>query len=288
MKPHKDFTESDMKHPVRIGEITLQEDGPFFLIAGPCVIESEDLAVQVADFLKALGDDLDIPILFKTSYDKANRTAIDSFRGPGIEKGLEIIGRIKERTGLPVLSDVHLPAEAERAGGILDVIQIPAFLCRQTDLLTTAARTGRPINIKKGQFLSPWDVEQAVNKVTAAGNRQVILTERGSFFGYNNLVVDMRSIPAMKTLGFPVVFDATHSVQLPGGAGNRSGGQREYIEPLARAAVAAGANGVFMEVHPDPDKALCDGPNAIPLQQLRPLADRLKQIHRLVRTNNEK
>ena len=271
-----------MIHPVTIGDFTVREEGPFFLIAGPCVIESEALTLKVACFLKEIGESLDIPVIFKTSYDKANRTSISSYRGPGIEKGLEIIQKVKEKTGLPVLSDVHRLEEIPGAAAVLDVLQIPAFLCRQTDLLAAAAGTGLPINVKKGQFLSPLDMKSVADKVVSQGNRRLLLTERGSSFGYNNLVVDMRAIPLMKTLGFPVIFDATHSVQLPGGAGTSSGGQREFVEHLSRAAVAAGCNGVFLEVHPAPDSALCDGPNSLPLDKLASLLTLLKDIHRMV------
>jgi 2-dehydro-3-deoxyphosphooctonate aldolase (KDO 8-P synthase) len=207
---------------------------------------------------------------------------MDSYRGPGVNRGLEIIEKVKEETGLAVLSDVHEIPQIEKAAKILDIIQIPAFLCRQTDLILAAARTGLPVNIKKGQFLSPWEIEPVIKKVTSTGNRRILITERGTSFGYNNLVVDMRSIAIMKRFGFPVIFDATHSVQLPGGGGTSSGGQREFVEYLARAAVAAGAHGVFMEVHPHPDSALCDGPKSIPLNQIRPLLGLLKEIHRLV------
>lgn len=271
-----------MGYPVQLGDLTINKKGPFFIIAGPCVIESEELTLRVAKFLKETSEAMDIPVIFKTSYDKANRTSMESFRGPGIESGLETIRRVKEETGLTVLSDVHSAEDVQKAAEILDIIQIPAFLCRQTDLLLAAAKTGRAVNIKKGQFISPGEMEQAVRKVTSTGNNNVILTERGSFFGYNNLVVDFRSIPIMKGLDFPVVFDATHSVQLPGGSGTCSGGQREFVENLARAAVAAGADGVFMEVHPDPDSALCDGPNSLPLDQVRPIVGLLKEIHTLV------
>jgi len=275
-----------MIEPVTIGGFTVREKGPLFLIAGPCVIENEDVTLKVADFLKGTAESLGIPVIFKTSYDKANRTSLSSYRGPGIDEGLEIIRKVKEKTGLPVLSDVHSPEEAARASEVLDVLQIPAFLCRQTDLLLAAARTGLPMNVKKGQFLSPLDMRGVAEKVVSTGNRRLLLTERGSSFGYNNLVVDIRSIPLMKTIGFPVVFDATHSVQLPGGAGTSSGGQREFVEHLSKAAVAAGANGVFMEVHPDPDSALCDGPNSLPLEQMRPLLTLLMDIHRLVHGND--
>jgi len=277
---------SSMIEPVTIGSFTVREEGPFFLIAGPCVIKNEDLTLKTADFLKETSDSLGIPVIFKTSYDKANRTSLSSYRGPGIDEGLEIIRKVKEKTGLPVLSDVHQLREVPKASEVLDVLQIPAFLCRQTDLLLEAARTGLPMNVKKGQFLSPLDMRGVAEKVVSTGNRRLLLTERGSFFGYNNLVVDIRSIPLMKTIGFPVIFDATHSVQLPGGAGTSSGGQREFVENLSRAAVAAGANGVFMEVHPDPDSALCDGPNSLPLEQVRPLLTLLIDIHRLVHGND--
>jgi 2-dehydro-3-deoxyphosphooctonate aldolase (KDO 8-P synthase) len=274
--------EKVMGNTVYAGNIRIDEKGPFFIIAGPCVIESEEITMKVASFLKETSEKLDIPIIFKTSYDKANRTSVSSYRGPGIEKGLEIIMKVKEKTGLPVLSDIHGPDEVDRAAEVLDVIQIPAFLSRQTDLLVKAGKSGKTINIKKGQFVSPVDFEQAVKKVLSTGNRNIMLTERGTFFGYNNLVVDFRGIPIMKNFGFPVVFDATHSVQLPGGDGTSSGGERKYAAYLARAAVAAGANGVFMEVHPDPDKALCDGPNSLPLNEVKPLLILLKDIHTLV------
>ncbi|MBN2124119.1 MAG: 3-deoxy-8-phosphooctulonate synthase, partial [Deltaproteobacteria bacterium] len=219
---------------------------------------------------------------FKASYDKANRTSVDSYRGPGLRKGLEILRLVKEETGLPLLSDVHSTVEVEEAARILDVLQIPAFLSRQTDLLLAAARTGLPVNVKKGQFLSPWDMKQAVGKVTSTGNRRILLTERGTTFGYNNLVVDIRGIAVMRGFGYPVVFDATHSVQLPGGGGSVSGGQREFVVHLSRAAVAAGADGVFMEVHPEPESALCDGPNSLPLDEVEPLLGVLKTIHSVV------
>lgn len=273
-----------MKETIQIANLTIEENGPFFLIAGPCVIEDEKTTLRVATFLKETSEAMDLPVIFKTSYDKANRTALDSFRGLGVDRGLEIIQRVKEETGLPVLSDVHEMDEIEKAAKVLDVIQIPAFMCRQTNLILGAAGTGLPINIKKGQFLSPWEMEPLIGKITSTGNRKVFITERGTTFGYNNLVVDMRSIAIIKDFGFPVVFDATHSVQLPGSGGTSSWGQREFVEYLARAAVAAGANGVFMEVHPNPDSALCDGPNSLPLDQVRPLLAMLKKIHRLIRS----
>lgn len=273
-----------MNNVIKIGPLEISADGPFFLIAGPCVIENEKTTLEIAHFLKETGEVLDIPIIFKTSYDKANRTSLSSFRGPGKEKGLEIIQKVKKETGLPALSDVHQTEDIKEAADVLDVIQIPAFLCRQTDLLLAAARTGLPVNIKKGQFLSPWDMEHTIQKITSVGNHDIFLTERGTSFGYNNLVVDIRSIAIMKNFGFPVVFDATHSVQLPGGQGTSSGGQREFVSYLSKAAVAAGADGVFMEVHPEPDAALCDGPNSIPLRELRPLLVMLKKIHELTKS----
>ncbi len=273
-----------MDNAIKIGDFEINTNGPFFLIAGPCVIESEATTLEVAHFLKETCAELDIPVIFKSSYDKANRTSLNSFRGPGIKSGLEVLQKVKQETGLPVLSDVHQTSDVEEAAKILDVIQIPAFLCRQTDLLFAAARTGLPVNIKKGQFLAPLDMEHAVKKVGLANNHSILLTERGSSFGYNNLVVDIRSIAIMKNFGFPVVFDATHSVQLPGGQGTSSGGQREFVSCLSRAAVAAGADGVFLEVHPDPDSALCDGPNSLPLHELRPLLTMLKGIHSYIRS----
>jgi 2-dehydro-3-deoxyphosphooctonate aldolase (KDO 8-P synthase) len=271
---------------IQIGGLAISEKGPFFVIAGPCVIESEETTRRVASFLKETSESLEIPVIFKASYDKANRTSLQSYRGPGLERGLEILQKVKEETGLALLSDVHEPAEAVKAGQVLDVIQIPAFLCRQTSLLLAAGRTGLPVNIKKGQFLSPWEMQQAIHKLESTGNRRLLLTERGTFFGYNNLVVDIRSIAVMRQFGFPVIFDATHSVQLPGNAGTSTGGQREFIEPLSRAALAAGAHGLFIEVHPDPDSALCDGPNSLPLHQIKPLLALLKEIYGLVRSRS--
>lgn len=270
--------------PLHIRGLTLEEKGPFFVIAGPCVIEGSEITLKVAAFLRETSESLGIPVIFKSSYDKANRTSVGSYRGPGLDRGLEVLQRVKEETGLPLLSDVHQTEEVQKAAQVLDVIQIPAFLCRQTNLLVAAGKTGLAVNIKKGQFLSPWELEQAITKVVSTGNRSLLLTERGSSFGYNNLVVDIRSIPVMKGFGYPVVFDATHSVQLPGQAGLSSGGQREFVDPLSRAAVAAGANGVFLEVHPSPESALCDGPNSLPLSQVRPLLALLREIHGLVRS----
>jgi 2-dehydro-3-deoxyphosphooctonate aldolase (KDO 8-P synthase) len=269
---------------MKIGQLKVDANGPFFLIAGPCVIEDKTITLKAAHFLRQIGEDLQIPVIFKTSYDKANRTSLGSFRGPGLEQGLEIIQEVKNQTRLPVLSDVHTPDDVGRAAEVLDVVQIPAFLCRQTDLIVAASLSGLPVNIKKGQFVSPWEIGQAIEKVTSSGNHSVLVTERGTSFGYNNLVVDMRSVPIMKRYGFPVVFDATHSVQLPGGDGTKSGGQREFVSNLSRAAVAAGADGVFMEIHPDPDSALCDGPNSLPFQEVKPLLSMLKEIHGLIRS----
>jgi len=259
------------------------EKKDFFVIAGPCVMESYDLMEQVAltcaDVCRRLG----VTYIFKSSYDKANRTSISSFRGPGIKKGLQWLAKVKEKLSIPVLTDVHSPREAMEAAAVADVLQIPAFLCRQTDLVVAVARTGRIVNIKKGQFLAPWDVRNVVEKITVVGNKKILLTERGTCFGYNTLVVDMCSIPVMRQLGYPVVFDATHSVQKPGGMGGCSGGNREFVPYLARAAVAAGADGVFLEVHPDPDQALCDGPNSWPLREFERLLVELVSIFSLVR-----
>jgi 2-dehydro-3-deoxyphosphooctonate aldolase (KDO 8-P synthase) len=275
-----------MMDPIQIGGLTVKEKGAFFAIAGPCVIENEETTLRVASFLRETSESLDIPVIFKSSYDKANRTSLQSYRGPGVDRGLEILQKVREKTGLALLSDVHEPGEVTKAARVLDVLQIPAFLCRQTSLLLAAGKTGLPVNIKKGQFLSPWEMQHAIQKVVSTGNRRLLLTERGTFFGYHNLVVDIRSIAVMKNFGFPVVFDATHSVQLPGQAGTSTGGQREFIEPLSRAALAAGANGIFMEVHPDPDSALCDGPNSLPLSKIKPVLALLKEIYGLVRSRS--
>ncbi len=244
---------------------------PLLLIGGPCALESEDLARRVAQTMQDICFRLGLTYVFKASFDKANRTSIDSYRGPGLEEGLRILQRIREEMGIPVVSDIHDQAQVRPAAEVLDVLQIPAFLCRQTDLLIAAARTGKPINLKKGQFVSPWDMKNAVAKIRAGGKSRVMLVERGSSFGYNNLVVDMRSLPVMRSFDCPVIFDATHSVQLPGGAGGASGGQRQFIAPLARAAVAVGIDGLFLEIHPDPEHALCDGPNSMPLDKVENL-----------------
>lgn len=255
---------------------------PLLLIGGPCALESAELACTVAGAMKEICNRLGINYVFKASFDKANRTSITSYRGPGLAEGLATLARIREELQVPVISDIHEVWQVEPAAEVLDIIQIPAFLCRQTDLLTAAARTGKPVNVKKGQFVSPWDMANVVNKLRESGSTKVMLVERGASFGYNNLVVDMRSLPVMRGLGCPVIFDATHSVQLPGGAGGASGGQREFIAPLTRAAMAAGIDGLFMEIHPAPDRALCDGPNSMPLAEVEELLRRLLRIRNAV------
>ncbi len=263
--------------PVRAG-------GPeLFLIAGPCVIESERHARSMAERIARIASDAGVPYIFKSSFDKANRTSVSSFRGPGLEEGLRVLGAIRRDLGIPVLTDIHDASQVEPAAEVIDVLQIPAFLCRQTDLLVAAAKTGRTINVKKGQFLAPWDMKNVVDKLVQAGSERIVLTERGSSFGYNTLVVDMRSFPVMRRFGWPVVYDVTHSLQRPGGLGNASGGDSEYIEYLARAGVACGVDGVFMEVHDDPANALSDGPNALPLERLAPLLASLTAIHQISR-----
>ena len=272
-----------MAHVFRIGKFRVGAGQPLFLIAGPCVIESERHALKMAERLSATARELGVPFIFKASYDKANRTSLDSYRGPGLARGLEILARIKKSFGIPVLTDVHDVSHVGPAAEVCDVIQVPAFLSRQTDLLLEAGRSGAVVNIKKGQFLSPWDVRHAVEKVASTGNQRILVTERGTTFGYNNLVVDMRGLAVMKQFGYPVVLDVTHSLQLPGGQGTRSGGQPEFIETLARAGVAAGVDGVFMEVHDRPAQALSDGPNALLLRRFKPLAARLRDLGRFVR-----
>ena len=256
-----------------------RRSGPFFLISGPCVIENPRHPGQVAARLKEITSALGIPFVFKASYDKANRSSLGSYRGPGLEKGLEILADVRARHRVAILTDVHDVSEVEKAAEVADVLQIPAFLCRQTDLVVAAARTGRIVNVKKGQFMAPWDMKGPLAKAAATGNRKVMVTERGFSFGYNNLVVDMRSFPALRALGFPVVFDVTHSVQRPGGLGDRSGGDRHFVDTLAPAGVAAGVNGLFMEVHENPDRALSDGPNSYRLGALKALLTRLLRIH---------
>jgi 2-dehydro-3-deoxyphosphooctonate aldolase (KDO 8-P synthase) len=267
---------------VTVQNVTFGPGAPLALIAGPCVIEGAEACLTVARGLQAICAEVGLPWVFKASYDKANRSSGRSFRGPGLEEGLAALAHVRDTLGVPVTTDVHETADVERVAEVVDLVQIPAFLCRQTDLIAAAARTGRPVNVKKGQFLAPWDARNVVEKFHDAGGTQLLLTERGVSFGYNNLVVDMRSFPIMRGFGVPVVFDATHSVQLPGGQGRASGGQREFVPPLLRAAVAAGVDGLFMEVHNDPDQALCDGPNMVPLEELRPLLETAKRIHELV------
>jgi len=268
---------------VTIGNVRFGGNNPLVLIAGPCVIENEVTTLAVADNLKKICTDLGVGLIFKASYDKANRTSVNSFRGPGLIEGLRILSRVKEVHGLPVLSDVHDITQVGPAAEVLDVIQVPAFLSRQTDLLVAIGETGRVVNVKKGQFLAPWDMKNAVDKVESTGNRNIILTERGASFGYNNLVTDMRSLVIMRNLGCPVVFDATHSVQLPGGAGTASAGQRQFVGDLSRAATAVGIDGLFWEVHECPDEALCDGPNSLFLADVRPMLEKIMAIDKLVK-----
>jgi 2-dehydro-3-deoxyphosphooctonate aldolase (KDO 8-P synthase) len=265
--------------PVRIGSLEVGAGHPLIFIVGPCVIESHSHAVDLATAIRDIGARTGVPVIFKASYDKANRTSGTSFRGPGLEAGLRTLADIRARTGLPILTDVHEPAHAAAAAAVADVLQIPAFLSRQTDLITAAAKTGRAVNVKKGQFLSPKDMRHVIAKVTAAGNESVLVTERGVSFGYNNLVVDMRAFPMLRELGYPVIFDVTHSLQLPGGGDGVSAGLAQYIEPLASAGVAAGVDGVFMEVHEEPSQAKSDAANALRLDLLEPLILKLKRIH---------
>ena len=273
-----------MTPPVSITEsLSVGGGAPLALIAGPCVIESEAHCLALAERLRKLAAERGFPLVFKASFDKANRTSLRSYRGPGLEKGLEILARVKREVGVPVLSDVHEPAQAAPAAEVLDVLQIPAFLCRQTDLLVAAAATGRALNVKKGQFLAPEDLGPIVEKVRSTGNRRLLLTERGTSFGYHNLVVDMRSLPILRSFEVPVVFDATHSVQMPGGQGDRSGGRPEFIEPLARAAVAVGIDALFVEVHDDPSRALSDASTALPLERLGPLLEKVRAVDAALR-----
>ena len=269
---------------IKIGNIKIGGQNSLAFIAGPCVIESEETTLSIAGKLKDYSEKYNIPLIFKSSYDKANRTSVNSYRGPGIDEGLRILKKVKKEFNLLLLSDIHSADEVRKSAEVLDVIQIPAFLCRQTDIIVAAAKTGKPVNVKKGQFLSPYDVKNIIDKARSTGNKKIMITERGASFGYNNLVVDMRSIPIMQGFGYPVVYDATHSVQLPGGQGICSGGQREFIEPLARAAVSTGCDAVFMEVHENPDKALCDGPNMLGLNSFFELAKRLSELNQLVRS----
>jgi len=268
-----------------INGIKIGNNNPFVLFSGPCVIENEQQCLDAAAEMKDICGELNIPFIFKASYDKANRSSIQSFRGPGMNRGLKILDKVKHRLGVSVMSDVHTVREAKAAGEILDVLQVPAFLCRQTDLVVAIAETGRPVNIKKGQFLAPWDVRNVIDKVTSTGNRRIIVTERGCSFGYNNLVVDFKSIPIIRQFGYPVCFDATHSVQLPGGAGTSSGGQREFVEFLLRASLAVGTDAVFIETHDEPDDALSDGPNMIPIPHMKELLRQAKILDDAVKSN---
>jgi 2-dehydro-3-deoxyphosphooctonate aldolase (KDO 8-P synthase) len=272
-----------MSRVVRVGKLALGVGQPLAVIAGPCVIESERHALKMAERLSAAARDLRVPYIFKASYDKANRTSLDSCRGPGLARGLEILARIKKEFGVLILTDVHEVGQVQPAAEVCDILQIPAFLSRQTDLLVAAGRSGAAVNIKKGQFLSPWDIRYALEKVRSTGNGRILVTERGTSFGYNNLVVDMRGLAVMKEFQVPVILDVTHSLQLPGGEGKRSGGQPQFIEPLARAGVAAGVDGIFMEVHDRPARALSDGANALDLRHFKPLVARLRDLGSFVR-----
>ncbi len=272
-----------MTRIVTVGNVPIGGNGPVALIAGPCVIESEKATLEAAARLKEMAAGLGMPLIFKSSFDKANRSSAKSYRGPGLKEGLRILGRVGRELGLPVLSDVHRFEEIGPAAEVLDVLQIPAFLCRQTDFVTEVAKTGRVVNIKKGQFLAPWDVKNAAEKAAATGNNKIVITERGVSFGYNNLVADMRSLPIMRDLGYPVVFDATHSVQLPGAGGTASSGDRKFVPHLTRAATAAGVDALFMEVHECPDRALCDGPNMMSLDELPALLRQVQEIDRIVK-----
>jgi len=266
------------QHVIRIGDVRIGNDLPLVLMAGPCVIEGEDFTLRTAAEIAAVADRAGMPLIFKSSFDKANRTSKDGFRGPGLDEGLRILARVKDEIGVPVITDVHTPEQATAVAEVADVLQTPAFLCRQTDFIQAVAATGRPVNIKKGQFLAPWDMQHVLDKALATGNRDIMLCERGASFGYNNLVSDMRSLMVMRETGAPVVYDATHSVQQPGGLGGATGGNREYVPGLARAAVAVGVAALFMEVHPNPDRALSDGPNSLRLSDLEALLGRLARI----------
>lgn len=275
------MTAQSRKSPFRVGDVEIG-GRDLFLIAGPCVIESEEHCLRMAEQIKRVAESLAVPFIFKASYDKANRSSLRSFRGPGLHRGVRILERVKRELDVPILTDVHETQQVPVAAEVVDVVQIPAFLCRQTDLLLAAGRSGRAVNLKKGQFMAPWDMHHAVEKVTSTGNHRVMITERGTSFGYNNLVVDMRSFPIMRRWGYPVVFDVTHSLQLPGGEGSRSGGLAEFIEDLARAGVACGVDGLFMEVHDHPERALSDGPNALALERLAPLLSMVKALHAVI------
>jgi 2-dehydro-3-deoxyphosphooctonate aldolase (KDO 8-P synthase) len=265
-------------HKVKVGNLEVGAKNKLVLIAGPCVIESERMTLETAKRIKEITQRVGIGFIFKSSFDKANRLSLDSFRGPGLKKGLEVLAKVKKELKVPILSDIHCTRDIDKVKDVLDIIQIPAFLCRQTDIVVAAARTGKVINIKKGQFLAPWDILPIIKKVESTGNKKIIITERGVSFGYNNLVTDFRGLKIMQDFGYPVIYDATHSVQLPGGKGNCSGGQREFIAGLTRAAVAFGCDGLFLEVHPSPDKALCDGANMVALKDLEKLLMQVKKV----------
>lgn len=267
---------------VSVKNIKIGDKNPLVLIAGPCVIESETLCLDIAKRIKDIAAKLGIPFIFKSSFDKANRLSVESYRGPGIKKGLETLSKVKQKLRIPVLSDIHCQKDIAEAAKVLDIIQIPAFLCRQTDIVVAAARTGKIVNIKKGQFLAPWDILPIIRKIESTGNKDILITERGVCFGYNNLVSDFRSLSIMRQMGYPVIYDATHSVQLPGSKGQCSGGQREFVAGLSRAAVAFGCDGLFLEVHPKPDKAPCDGPNMISLKELEKLLRQIKKINEAI------
>lgn len=273
-----------MTREINIASAKLGGNNPLFVIAGPCVIESEDITFHAAGRLKEICAKTGLSLLFKSSYDKANRTSLSSYRGPGLEKGLKILSDVRSKFGVPVISDIHSVEEVRPASEVLDVLQIPAFLCRQTDLVLAASKTGKIVNIKKGQFLAPWDIKNVIDKFISTGNRNLFITERGTSFGYNNLVIDFRGFPVMRSFGYPLIFDVTHSLQLPGGRGKSSGGQREFADPLAKAAVSVGVDGLFMEVHPEPDKALCDGPNMMMLNEVEELLRTCKAIDELVKS----
>ncbi len=275
----------DKVREVKITDSITVGNSEIFLIAGPCVIESEDLVMEVAGKMKEITDKLGIKYVFKASFDKANRTSINSFRGPGLEKGLEILSRVKSKYNLPIATDIHEPWQCKEASKVIDTLQIPAFLCRQTDLLIAAAETGKAVNIKKGQFLAPWDMKNVIKKFEEVGNPNIMLCERGTTFGYNNLVVDMRALLEMRKLGYPIVFDATHSVQIPGGQGETTGGNREYVYPLMRSAAAIGIDGIFAEVHPDPDNAMSDGPNMLRLDKIEEVLKSVKKFDDIVKNN---
>lgn len=276
-----------MPGALTVGDVTFGGGRPFVLIAGPCVMEGEEHTLDIARHLLQLKNELGIQVVFKASFDKANRTSVSAYRGPGLDEGLRILAKVRQQTGLAIVSDIHDVSQVEPAAKVLDILQIPAFLCRQTDLLLAAGRSGKVVNIKKGQFLAPWDMANAIAKISSTGNDRILLTERGTSFGYNNLVVDMRALAIMRDMGCPVIFDATHAVQLPGGAGTSSGGQRQFVAALSRAAVAVGIDGLFWEVHPDPDRALCDGANSLPLAEVRTVLQELLAIDAIIKGNSQ-